>query len=273
MRTAITVLLTLSVAACEQLDQGQMDASKAKPEQIINTLSANATDSKQRELWKNVKPSLASNIKQLSSSGGEVKMLKPVEVPDIEVQRPGYPPLSESLITGVNLLQVPELAEPFDGKARLVAVRQDTLEFDLGKKRTLQLQAKMGGKALLMEKDVEIKLRLQVGDPFMRNDILEISNGKSALSWALVGGDEPVTIKFNNLNLVARQIGQPQEGRMLVELRAGDESKVLTDFAKPVQFPKTGISVHVLGSIGATGDKAGVLPQNYRLEITAWPSQ
>lgn len=273
MRIAITVLLTLSLAACEQADKGQMDVSKAKPEEIVNTLSAISTDSKQKELWKNVNPALASNIKALSASGGVVKMHKPVEVPDIEVQRPVYPPLSESLVTGVNLLEVPDLTEPFEGKAKIITVKQDTLQFDLGENRSLFIQAKMGGRSLLMEKDTEVNLHLQLGDPFMRNDILEISNGKTALSWALIGGEEPVTIKFKNLNLVASQIGNPREGSMMVEVRAGDESKVLSDFAKPVQFPKTGISVHVLGSIGATGDKAGVLPQNYRLEITAWSTQ
>ena len=189
------------------------------------------------------------------------------------VERTGYPPLPETLTTAVYLLEVPDFEEPFEGMARPVAVKGDVLEFDLGKDRTLVVQAKAGGRVPSLERDTEVKLHLRIGDPMQRNDILEISGESLSLGWALVGGMQPVVVTLGSLGLEARQVGEPEDGLMAVEVSVGDVSKVLTEFAEPVLLEGTGVTVHVLGSVGAVGEAVGVVPERYRLEVAAWPAR
>lgn len=273
MKISIILMLVLALVACKPADREPTGDSVITAEEIVETLSDTATDEKQKELWQQVDARDASAMAALVPSDDVVKTRKPSEAPDVAVERTGYPPLPETLTTAVYLLEVPDFEESFEGMARPVAVKGDVLEFDLGQERILVVQAKAGGRVPSLERDTEVKLHLRVGDPMQRNDILEISSESFALAWALIGGTEPVVVTLDSLDLEARQVGKPEGGIMAVEISVGDASRMLTEFAEPVLLEEAGVVVHVLGSVGAVGDAAGVVPESYRLEVAAWPAR
>ena len=267
-RNSFVLFIALAAVGCGQAaapPDSSTDAARAQAE-----LSA---DPGQAKLWQEVaERGGASDLEAAVVESGAVRKRtpatvegKPIEATPIE--------LPEAIDSGLAVLALPQMEEEAEliTTAQVAASDGQFLTLDLGDYGTLQVQAKIGGRALRAAAGETAQVRLRRGTPFERNDFLTIQLERDQVLHALVGGTEPVRISAPELLLEAAQFGEPEGNAMAVSVQVSRAKPRILRMGEETEV--AGLTVAVLASVAVQGDAAYALPgEPYRLEILAWRS-
>jgi len=256
--------LALLLLACPAADQPPRQS-----EEMLEAQAELATDPSQAEAWKEA----AARPAELPEPPGEgqVTVRKPAAVSD-RASTPRPQPFPADLPAAAVLVSAPELPEGFAGPMTVEAVDGEYLTLDLGQDRLLRLHAKVRGRPLQARPGETGRLVFRsTGDPFHRDDTLEIDLPAEEFFQVVAGGDRPVRVEVRSFKLSAAQTEPAERGGMPVQIRAGNVVRTLrageeTDVAG-------GLTVRVVASVAASEEAAAVLPERYRLELIGWRSR
>lgn len=223
----------------------------------------------QRELWSREADS--AHLDRLASGSGQVYTMQPVAVQEAPARR-GEHTLSNEIPTQIMIEQVPEsaLGQPLaTTQARVSSMKNNriTIASSAGE---IHLLARVGGRQLALAEGDAVDVEVRSGTPFQRNDSVQVRGRNDAMGYALVGGDEPVTIELPYFELVATQAGKRDDNSMSVDVRVGAETQRVDEIGSTLRFRSAGLVVQVLASIATEGNAAAVLPESHRLEIAVW---
>lgn len=266
-RTLFIVLIAIAAVGCGQ--------ATAPPDDTTDAAHAQAglsTDPEQARLWQEVaERGGAADLEAAVVESGAVQTRTPVTVEGkpIEAQTAEFP---EAMASGLAVLALPEMAEDeLLVTAQVAASDGEFLTLDLGDHGTLQVQAKIGGRALRAAAGETAQVRVRRGTPFERNDFLAIRLERDQVLHALVGGTEPVRISAPELLLEAVQFGEPEGNAMAVSVQVSRANPRILRMGEETEV--AGLTVKVLASVAVQGEAAYALPgEPYRLEILAWRS-
>lgn len=267
MRMQCLLILTglMLVGGCAPAPEAPKDAREA-----ARTQAELSTDAEQARLWQEAAESgTTAGMEQLSVEGSPVRTRQPAVVPDqaVEAQRKAYP---ETIQSAVTVVSAAELDAPFSGPARVASTDGEFLTLDLGEERVLSLQTKVRGGPLRVKEGETAELLYRAGDPFARNDVIALKLEDDDLLYALVGADGPVSLELEAFDLTAKQVGEPKDNTMAVEISSGGESHTLSA-GEQATLRKPGLTVEVKASVAVQGESAYALPgRPYRIELLGW---
>lgn len=227
----------------------------------------------QRDLWE--QHAGGRDFTGLQAGTGEVTVAQAQEIEAIPADQ-GVQRMPPQLDTQVLMERVPDQAfgdKPLETSGRVVGVQAEMLTIE-APEGMLQLQTRVGGRTLTLAEGDEVDIEVRTGSVFQRSDYVQIRGEKDALGYALVGGEEPVTIELSFFELTARQDGSRNaDNSMGVTVQVGDESQRIDELGEVLHFEAAGLFVQVLASIAADEETAAILPESHRLEIVVWPSR
>jgi hypothetical protein len=262
-RTTLAVMTVGLAQACQRAPE--------RPPAVAQAQAELTPDTAQARLWTEAAtagtgPAAAG----LRVDSGAVRRRTAVRIPDrpIAQREQAFP---QEVPAAVALLAVPELAEPFSGTATVGAIRGEVLTLDLGQGRVLQLQAKVGGAPLRAAAGESARLFYRgSGDPFLRNDVLDLQLPNDRLVYALVGAAAPVRLEIPSAGIQAAQIDRPDSNMMAVAVTLRSERRTLRP-GEQAEFPGAGLTVRLLASVAVQGEAAHAVEGDpYRIELLAW---
>jgi hypothetical protein len=262
-RGLITILAVSFVVACAPSEAPETGADAARAQADL------ATDSTQARLWGEAAATgSAEQLQDLHIEGQAVRKgdAKPISDRRVETKRVNIP---ESVDAAMILLEVPDLDEPFSGKARVTSANGQFVVLDLGNDRSLAVQVKVRKGPLSVRSGEEVDLYLQRGEVFHRSDILTLKAREDELIYALVGGEEPVRFQTPDGRIRAMQTGRPEGNSTAVTVASGGETQQLRA-GEQADFKTSHLTVKVLSSVAVQGSAAHALEEPYRLALMAW---
>lgn len=227
----------------------------------------------QQDLWE--QHASGRDFTGLQAGTGEITIAQVQEIEAIPADKrtQQMPP---QIDTQVLMERVPDQAfgdKPLETTGRVVGVQAEMLTIE-APEGTVKLQTRVGGRTLTLTEGDEVDVEIRSGSAFQRSDYVQIRGEEDALGYALVGGEEPVTIELSFFELTARQDGsRTADNSMGVTVQVGDESQRIDELGEVLHFEAAGLSVQVLASIAADEKTAAILPESHRLEIVVWPSR
>lgn len=271
----IVLVAALAVAMLAGFTQTARKPRKAG-KKAMQTLSQLSPNSAQARLWENAAQTAATaGLEQVPVVARPVQTRKRMVVSSqpIERQPVGLPAGQQ---TGIRVAAAPELREKsFSGKVRVQKVEGERLELDLGQQRLFSIFVRVGGRPMRLKAGERVDLLYRVSDdPFARRLTVAIrAEGGDGIISILEGGAEPVTVRIPLFKLEASQVGQPQGGRMRVEVRVGEHRRVLEQ-GQIVEFPESGLTVGLTASLANVGADAYRAEGNpYAIRLVAWTKQ
>lgn len=274
MRFAITVsVAVVLLAACAPTPTDKPPKDSAGTAQALSQL---ATTPEQARLWTEAAGTgTAAGLEKIPVAEHPVQLRKRVVAPDQAI-KPRPVGLPEGLRAGIRIVGAPALKEDsFSGTVQVRSVDAERLELDLGQQRILTLYARVRGGPMRAQAGQKAELDYRVrDDPFDRRQVvaLRVETGDGIAS-ILEGGSEPVTVQIPLFQLVASQVGKPEEGTMAVEVQIGSTKQVLTQ-GQIVEFPEHRLTVGVVASsayVGADAYRAEGNP--YAIRLVAWSGE
>lgn len=189
-----------------------------------------------------------------------------VEKTDIASKFGSFP---ENLATGVVARALPEIEPDFVGRAVVDAVEDEIVQFDLGGRRLLALQAKVKGFPLNVNEGDVAEIVVRQGDIYKPNDVVAVALPDDDVIRALVSDQGPVRIDLPTFAFSAQQIGEPKGNQMPVDVTISGESKVLAQ-GDEEEF-SAGLTVRLTASLAIQGPSVNALEGDpYRIELIAW---
>jgi len=261
--------LVVLMTGCTRQGETAQDAKSAS-----KSMAKLATSDSQKELWKQA---AETGAQQPSPPvvNSPVSDRTRVRVPNQAIKG-AQPSLPEGLISGVVLIDVPELkGGRLSGKYPVARVSGERLELRVDEKRFLIFNARARGGPLRVKENEQADLDLRLNDDiYNRTLILGIKTASGdGLVSILDGGVKPVTVSLPLFGLVARQVGSPENHTMNVEVTVAGETKVLR-IGQIEEFRRAGLSVGLIGSEAYEGESAAALEGNpYVINLTAWKTK
>lgn len=227
----------------------------------------------QRNLWE--QHAGGRDFTGLQAGTGEITIAQVQEIEAIPADK-GTQQIPPQMDTQVLMERVPDLAfgdKPLQMSGRVVGVQAEMLTIE-GPEGTVKLLTRVGGRTLTLMEGDEVDVEVRSGSVFQRSDYVQIRGEKDALGYALVGGEEPITIELSFFELTARQDNsRTADNSMGVTVQVGNESQRIDELGEVLHFEAAGLFVQVLASIAADEETAAILPESHRLEIVVWPSR
>jgi len=206
----------------------------------------------------------------LHLEAGAVRQRVAVRISERSTQQ-GEPVFPPDVQAGLAMLAAPALAEPFSGTARVGSVRGEVFTLDLGEGRVLRLHAKVGGGPVRAAAGDSARLFYRTsGDPFFRNEAIDLQLPGDRLVYALVGAAAPVRLEIPGAGVRAAQVERPDSNTMAVALTVGREGRTMRP-GEEVEFPRAQLTVRLLASVAVQGEAAHAVEGDpYRIELLAW---
>jgi len=261
-RTTMVIVTAAAILACGGPPDTPADAARAQ--------AGLAADSAQAELWQEAAAGeLGAPIEELRVDSAAVRRLAVPQVPD----RPAATQQQElpaAVDAAVIVQSAPSLTEPYSGPVQVRSAQAEGLVLDIGREATLDLQIRVGGRAVQAQAGETGQLYLRQGEPFARDDVLGLRLKNDDVIYALVGRDEPVRFGIGSHGMRVAQSGEPSGNVMPVSVSVAGETRMLRP-GEQVTFERARLTVKLLASVAVQGEAANALPgRPYRVELIGW---
>ncbi len=263
LRTTLVVVTVGLTAACQR--------APSRPSAVAQAQADLTLDTAQARLWAQAATAgTGPAAPGLQVEGGAVRQRVAVRIPERPTQQ-GEPVFPPEVQAGLAMLAAPALAEPFSGPATVGSVRGEVLTLDLGQGRVLRLHAKVGGGPVRAAAGDSARLFYRTsGDPFFRNEAIDLQLPGDRLVYALVGAEAPVRLEIPSAGVRAAQVEQPDSNTMAVAVTVGSERRTLRP-GEQAEFPKARLTVKLLASVAVQGEAVHAVEGDpYRIELLAW---
>ncbi len=238
-------------------------------------LSNLATTPEQARLWRqSADQGLATGLSTLERTDRPVQSRQPSTAPNqaIPAQGAGIP---AGVVSAVRIISTAGLEESaaYDGPATVSDVSAERLSLNLGGNRIITLQARAGGRALLIMPGDTVRVDYRVrNERLNRRQILAIRalNG-GGIARVTESGPSPVTVAVSLFGLVATQVSGPPYTSVDVRVGNGNARKTIV----PGEIAQIGgMTVGLMASRAITGPEARTLEGSpYSIDLIAWPSR
>jgi hypothetical protein len=248
---------------------------------MANEQSQLSTTPEQKRLWQQAADQKqAPGLTNLDQGSQPVQARQLLTAADQAIPPQGTGLIEPNVKNAVRIVETAGLQDEYGGSATVKGITNngEQLLLDLGNNRSVMLQARVDGKALLLMPNAAVTIDYRVrNDESNRRQIFALS-GPNGVGVARVSetGPMPIAVSVPLFLLDATQ-SVPSSGRggrggpaqAVVNVRVAGAVQTLTS-GQTVQFG--GVTVTVLGSRSPTGTRVDRLLEGgaYSLELIAW---
>jgi len=247
---------------------------------MANELSQRSSTPEQKRLWQQAADQKqAPGLTNLEQGSQPVQARQLVTAADQAIPPQGTGLLEPNVKSAVRIVATAGLQDEYGGLATVKGINNngEQLLLDLGNNRSVMLQARVDGKALVLPLNAGVTIDYRVrNDESNRRQIFALS-GPNGVGVARITetGPMPIAVSVPLFMMEAKQ-SVPPSGRgggglaqAVVDIRVGGTQQTLTS-GQTAQVG--GVTVTVLGSRSPTGTRVDRLLEGgaYSLELIAW---